>query len=237
MYASFMGDIFLIRHGQASFGSTNYDELSEIGLLQARILGNFLIKVGIEPNAVYSGSLMRQTTTAGEVASVYSLADLDFPYLRIEKAFNEYDAQEIIRAALSFDSSLSEELSKNSHETNFFKKIFGNAMQHWVTGMLDSHGIESWIDLRKRVYEGLMQIIRIHGRSKTILIFTSGGVISAGLAFLLGFDGVTAMRINSQIVNTSITHLVYNHERITLSGFNSRAHLMLESNPGLITYW
>ena len=31
--------ILLARHGQASFGKKNYDELSELGITQARMLG------------------------------------------------------------------------------------------------------------------------------------------------------------------------------------------------------
>ena len=34
-----MAQIYLVRHGQASFGSSNYDQLSELGFEQARLLG------------------------------------------------------------------------------------------------------------------------------------------------------------------------------------------------------
>jgi len=33
-----MSDLYLIRHGQASFGKDNYDRLSPLGIRQARIL-------------------------------------------------------------------------------------------------------------------------------------------------------------------------------------------------------
>jgi broad specificity phosphatase PhoE len=36
-----MGQIYLVRHGQASFGSANYDQLSELGHEQARRTRNF----------------------------------------------------------------------------------------------------------------------------------------------------------------------------------------------------
>ncbi|HCT4576619.1 TPA: histidine phosphatase family protein, partial [Pseudomonas aeruginosa] len=37
-----MGSIYLIRHGQASFGADDYDVLSPTGIRQAEILGDHL---------------------------------------------------------------------------------------------------------------------------------------------------------------------------------------------------
>jgi len=75
-----------------------------------------------------------------------------------------------------------------------------------------------------------------HGKGKTIAIFTSGGAIAASLAYVLGIPGDYAMRLNWQIINTSISRYMYNEERITLAGFNSIAHLELTRDPALITY-
>ena len=36
-----MTTIYLVRHGQASFGKSNYDELSENGEAQAKLLGQY----------------------------------------------------------------------------------------------------------------------------------------------------------------------------------------------------
>jgi len=36
-----MSEIFLVRHAQASFGTDNYDELSDIGWQQSRLLGEY----------------------------------------------------------------------------------------------------------------------------------------------------------------------------------------------------
>ena len=44
------------------------------------------------------------------------------------------------------------------------------------------------------------------------------------------------MRLNWQIVNTSLTRYMYNDERITMAGFNSFTHLELGGDPSLITY-
>ncbi|MFK8029127.1 MAG: histidine phosphatase family protein, partial [Gammaproteobacteria bacterium] len=82
-----MPSIVLVRHGQASFGAENYDQLSDLGRLQASAVGVQLARAGIKPGRVYSGDMERQKDTAtlalksmGHVQSVKALS-----------AFNEYD--------------------------------------------------------------------------------------------------------------------------------------------------
>ena len=51
-----MSNLFLIRHGQASFGTADYDQLSDKGHHQARILGTFFLQAGaLNPEAVLEG--------------------------------------------------------------------------------------------------------------------------------------------------------------------------------------
>ena len=59
-----MATIYLIRHGQASFGAENYDKLSELGCRQAEVAGEYFRDTGIQFDAVYSGDLSRQRETA-----------------------------------------------------------------------------------------------------------------------------------------------------------------------------
>lgn len=60
----------MIRHGQASFGSANYDLFSETGVLQSRILAEYLLAVGLAPDALYSGVMERQKDTAGAMVAL-----------------------------------------------------------------------------------------------------------------------------------------------------------------------
>ena len=48
-----MATVYLIRHGQASFGAENYDKLSELGCRQAHIAGEYFRDYGIQFDAVY----------------------------------------------------------------------------------------------------------------------------------------------------------------------------------------
>jgi broad specificity phosphatase PhoE len=235
-----MSMIYLIRHGQASFGHDNYDKLSPTGIRQARILAGYLFDTNFLPDAVYSGDMARQTATAEEVISRYRRNGHDLPDLEIMEGFNEYDTTSIVTALFPFmvmeKPGLNDDLPKMYTSKESFKRIFENAMLRWVTGEFDTSGIETWEGLKARVSEALSAIMKKHGKGKTIVVFTSGGAIAASLSRVLGIPGDFAMRLNWQIVNTSLTRYMYNEERITLAGFNSISHLELERDPSLITY-
>lgn len=237
---SAMSLIYLIRHGQASFGHDNYDKLSPVGHRQAKLLAAHLLGTQFRPDAVYSGNMDRQTATAEEVISLYRKHGRDIPDLQIMEAFNEYDTTSIVTVMFpdmaKADPSLNEDLGRMYTSKASFKRVFEGAMLRWVTGEYDTPDIETWKGLKARVSGALADIMKRHGSGKTIAVFTSGGAIASSLAHVLGIPGDFAMRLNWQIVNTSVSRYMYNEERITLAGFNSIAHLELEGDPSLITY-
>ncbi|MBA3498909.1 MAG: histidine phosphatase family protein, partial [Deltaproteobacteria bacterium] len=56
-----MGTLYLIRHGQASYGEVDYDRLSTKGHEQARAVGHWLAKANLD--LLYAGPLVRQQQT------------------------------------------------------------------------------------------------------------------------------------------------------------------------------
>ena len=59
-----MSTIYLVRHGQASFGAADYDVLSERGQQQARVLGDAFARAKPRLHAVVSGDMQRHRQTA-----------------------------------------------------------------------------------------------------------------------------------------------------------------------------
>jgi broad specificity phosphatase PhoE len=235
-----MSMIYLIRHGQASFGHDNYDRLSELGIRQSRILARHLFDTGFQPDAVYSGTMERQTATAEEVISLYRAGGRSMPGLEQLIGLNEYDTTAIVTALFPAmaeeDPSLHDDLARMYASKASFKRVFETAMLRWVTGGYDKDGIETWEGLKTRVARDMKTLMERHGNGRNIAVFTSGGAIAASLSNVLGLPGDSAMRLNWQIVNTSVTRYMYNEERITLAGFNAIAHLEIERDPSLITY-
>jgi broad specificity phosphatase PhoE len=235
-----MSMIYMIRHGQASFGKEDYDQLSSLGKRQARILAQHFLDTGFHPDAVYSGTMARQTGTAQEVFSAYRVAGRKVPGLEMLSGFNEYNTAAIITALfpgmVKEDPSLNDDLANMYVSKDSFKRVFEGAMLRWVTGAFDTPEFESWEALKARVAESLRLIMKSHGKGKTIAVFTSGGAIAASLAHVLGISGERAMRLNWQLLNSSVSRFMYNEERITLAGFNGIAHLELAGDPTLTTY-
>ena len=54
-----MGTLYLVRHGQASFGAADYDRLSDLGHRQCAQLGAWMEARGLRFEGVLRGSLRR----------------------------------------------------------------------------------------------------------------------------------------------------------------------------------
>ena len=91
-----MGSIYLVRHGQASYGHENYDQLSNIGMQQATMLGNYFHHESNHIDSLISGGLHRQQQSAE--AFTYAAKEVmgSVPELRIDAGFNEFDADALL---------------------------------------------------------------------------------------------------------------------------------------------
>jgi len=235
-----MSAIYMIRHGQASFGNHNYDQLSERGVLQSRLLAQYLQRIGFRCDAAYAGRMVRQQDTARETLDLYAREGLAFPPLTVDEAFNEYNSASIILSHVQElareDQSLDQDMKQIYTDRKAFQRVFERIMLKWIAGEDRKEGLDTWEAFRDRVWGGLKRIMAAHGKGRTVIIFTSGGPISAALQLALGISDEQTLRIAWQIVNASITKFVYNEERISLAAFNQTAHLDLERDASLMTY-
>ena len=84
--------ITIVRHGQASFGKTNYDQLSDTGFTQARQLGTALREREESFDAVFVGGMLRHRQTAETCLQSMGIA---LP-LQALSNFSEYDHEHIL---------------------------------------------------------------------------------------------------------------------------------------------
>jgi broad specificity phosphatase PhoE len=230
----------MIRHGQASFGSENYDRLSSLGVVQAGILANYLVKTGPRFDAVYAGCMERQEKTARALVNAYRERCLPMSDMIKEKAFNEYDSKSVfeyqIQIMLTDDPALSNDLKRIYSDKRVFQRLFQQVMTRWASGKYDPPGSPTWREFRDRVQQGIQELMKRHGSNKSLAVFTSGGPISAAVQMALDLTDEKAMAVSWQIMNASITCFKYNSEGIALAGFNDVSHLKLEGDNGLLTY-
>ncbi|MFZ5755797.1 MAG: histidine phosphatase family protein [Pseudomonadota bacterium] len=207
-----MGEIHLVRHGQASFGEPEYDRLSGTGILQSRRLGRWWHSNGIRFDAVYSGERERQKDTATLALQETGMADAA-QRLKINPAFNELDADRLLRHAMPHMILREPQLAAmvmdlKAHRAQF-RDVFARIVDDWIAGRWPDAGIGSWQEFSGRVHAGLEAIARTHGAGRKVAVFTSGGPITVLLQKL---GAAPADRLDWNIANTSVTRLTYDDD-------------------------
>ena len=231
-----MSIIWVIRHGQASFGASEYDRLSETGIRQSEITGRFLRKSGVRFDAVYTGTMNRQINTA-ESALKFMKSKAE-PVIGSD--FDEYDFTAIIKSQLpgliKEDPDVAEDLQGIFNDNESFQRFFGKIMKRWISGKYDAEGVETYVGYKKRVKEGLFRIGEENGREKNVALFTSGGVVSVAMQLALELSDHESMRLGWRIMNSSVSKFKYSRGRLNLIMFNQMSHLEYENEPALLTY-
>ncbi|MBN1635140.1 MAG: histidine phosphatase family protein [Deltaproteobacteria bacterium] len=235
-----MSVLFLVRHGQASFGDDNYDQLSALGIRQARLLGEYLTRTEFRLDSVWCGTLARQYHTAREVLECFRNRGMSAPQPKELAELNEYNSRQIIMGIipqlLQRNPSLQHDLDAMYAEKKAFQRVFEQVMLRWISADYEQPEMESWRAFTARVHAGIKHIIKEEGRGRRVMIFTSGGPIAAAMQLALGLSDENTMRLNWLIMNSSVTRLMYNDEQITLEGFNVISHLDLHNDASMITY-
>lgn len=234
-----MASIYLIRHGQASFGSDNYDQLSPLGQRQADLTGQFLVDSGLRFDAAFSGDLSRQRETGERV-----LASQPEPCeLAIDSRFNEIDNDAQVKALLpdlcAQDERLAEIAARGLKSSKDYQKIIDAVFNAWVSPDCPDLGITSWPEYRDAVEAAVRDVIAGVGSGKDTAVFTSGGTIATVVGLVLGARAEGFYQFYEPMMNCSITRLIYSGSRISLSNFNDTAHLQLlgaQLGEPLVTY-
>ncbi len=235
-----MSELVFIRHGQASFGRGDYDILSELGKEQSLLVAQYLSHTGLSFVRAYSGTLNRQVDTAAIVLAHLQANTAAAPPLTKLKELNEYPFGSIIHHYFPLlaeeDSSLHPHIEKVFTDKRSFQLLFDRAVNRWLTGDAGPDEIEGWNQFTERVESALKQIATENDKGSRILIFSSGGVISAAVHLATGMSPYDSMRMGWGLVNTSITKFRFGSAGLILHTFNSYPHLESYNAGELITY-
>lgn len=228
-----MAALYLIRHGQASFGSANYDALSERGLQQGRVLGEYLVERGIRFDAAFAGTMQRHAQTAEQCLGAMQCA---LPLIRLAE-FNEYNHEEVFarhRPELEDKTQFTQFLAQSSNPHKAFQKEFEKAMLRWRSGDYDDEYSESWLAFRTRSINAL-ESARQHG-AKSIAVFSSGGPIANITGHCLGLNDDQIVELSWAVMNCSITCLLFTADKLSLRYFNDFAHFEARADKSLVTH-
>lgn len=234
-----MASIYLIRHGQASFGSDNYDQLSPLGQRQADLTGQYLNTIGLQLDAAFSGDLSRQRETGERVLASQSNAC----ELVIDPRFNEVDNDAQVKALLPGLVANNQELAaiveRGLSSSKDYQKVIDAVFNTWVSPDCPALELVSWPEYRDAVEAAVRDIMTGVGAGKNTAVFTSGGTIATVVGLVAGVSASGFYQFYEPMMNCSITRLIYSSRRISLSSFNDVNHLQLlgaQLGESLVTY-
>lgn len=234
-----MGQVFLVRHAQASFASDDYDQLSELGLIQSRLLAAWFERARQRFNLLALGTLRRQAQTAEAFLAALpaSLRPPGAPV--VDGGFDEYDSGDVIvrhRPDLADRAAIQRFITRSEDPRRAFQEVFARAMMRWASGEHDHEYRESWAAFRGRCVAALERTITAAGPSQDVLVFSSGGPIAALCQHATGMADAKTLELNWSLVNSSVTRLLYGRGRVSLHVLNAYPHLETSDVPGCITY-
>lgn len=220
-----MAHVWLIRHGQASFGAANYDMLSELGAEQARRLGRWLAAHGVRPARVIHGTLTRQRETAEALAEGMAAAGGGgLPAFEVHPGLNEHDADALLRGWLAAGNPPPPAGDRKAH----FRTLTA-AVLAWQAGKIA--GAESFAAFEARVADAVR--LAAEGPRPAFCV-SSGGPIGQAVRAALGAPAEAQIRLQMQAKNAGFSRLAGRAERLTLLSFNETPHL--DDDPAAVTW-
>lgn len=233
-----MSTIYFIRHGQASFGAENYDELSLIGQQQACLLGQHLQRIFKDKPIplVMAGSMQRHQHTAqlalnSCVQEVSVLTNAAWNEFNHQQVFAKYDAR------FQQPAILKQMIIDAGNPRAYLSQIFSSAIERWTNGEFHSEYDESWLEFKTRVEIALDELC-VHlkqNQTQDALVFSSGGVISVVLGKILGLTPEETFGLSWEIANASITQLSLLDGELKLS-YMGEHDFISNQHPELLTW-
>lgn len=198
-----------MRHGQASWGSDDYDQLSELGYQQAAALGSSWEAGGFRPTWSVCGSMKRHAQTA-----VPALDSVDGDLYDIDAGWNEYDHLGLADA---------KDAASRPTDAKAFQATLDARLEEWVGGAII--GPEPFTEFRSRVLGALDAATEQAGSGQSVAVFTSGGPIGLVASHLLVGDDSLFITMNRVVINASVTTVIIGKGGRRLLAFNEHTHV------------
>lgn len=213
-----MGTIYFVRHGQASLGAKNYDQLSPMGYQQCHQLGLYFQQQGLQFEAVYSGTLSRQKQTLKTLSEAAGQSQW-WCDAREKLALNEYCSESLIQAVHGGQLVVPD--TPEGYKQYFV--LLRQAVQAWINAEIKPQDLPSFEVFQQNIIAVMKEIQAQH--TGDILVVSSGGPISISIAHLLGCQSYGAIELNLRLRNTSVSEVHYHAKRLSVISFNSLPHL------------
>lgn len=232
-----MGTLYLVRHGQASLGADDYDNLSDLGHKQSLRLGEYWRAKGLTFDAVLVGTLKRHTQTLADILEGMGLtennaAPLTGPVPPLQwPGLNEYDSEAVIAALHPAP------LAKNNASPERYRahmRLLRDGLTQWMNGVTSPRGMAAYAEFVQGVTSALNHVRSHHDGN--VLLVSSGGPIATAVGHVLGTTPETTIELNFRMRNASVTEFAFTPKRHMLVTFNALAHLDTPEHADWVTY-
>jgi broad specificity phosphatase PhoE len=210
-----MGTLYLVRHGQASFGAADYDNLSELGHQQSLRLGEYFAQKGLQFEAVITGTLKRHAQTWQGIAKGAQLQHSPVLW----PGLNEYDSEAVIRTI--HPQPLEKPDTPELYRHHF--RLLRDGLTQWMNGVVSPRGMPTYDGFVHGVSSALEHVRKHH--TGNVLLVSSGGPISTAVGHVLGTSPETTIELNLRIRNTAVTEFHFSPKRHLLVSYNNLPHL------------
>lgn len=217
--------LVLVRHGQASLGTEDYDRLSECGHRQALRIADDLTGGARSGAALWSGTLLRHRQT---MAPIVGVGEND---VRCTDDLNEFSTQGLVRAALGHADRLGlavpprEQLADPVTHLEVLLAWFPAVMAAWQEDHLQDPVVGSWSAFRQRVLRPIDEWAASLRCGRSVIVVSSAGVIATLVAALAGRDLAWQRRLAVSLYNASISELALVEGAWRIERCNCTRHL------------
>jgi broad specificity phosphatase PhoE len=210
-----MGILYFVRHGQASFGADDYDQLSDLGQRQSVQLGRYFSSRNMAFDAVLTGTLRRHAQTLAGIAE-----GLGCNLHAVQRAgLNEYDSEALIASV--HPEPLDRSPTPENYRHHF--RLLRNGLQQWMLGKTEPAGMPSWVTFREQIMD-VLDHVRQSGHER-VLVVSSGGPIACALGQVLLTPPEATVELNMRLRNSSVTEMVFSTKHYALQTYNTLNHL------------
>jgi broad specificity phosphatase PhoE len=228
--------LFFVRHGQGTLDGGHYDQLSELGRVQSRMLGEVWAARDFKIDYVYSGTQKRHRQTAETVAASYETNGLTFPEITKDERFNEIDSlnvlEKLVLSLVNRDPEFYKlvdrtwiALRNNSPDKiDLFDRTMKTIMDAWINESIPGFDGMSWKEYCRLVLDARSELGK-YDTGDRIVIFTSGNPIGIYLKEALGISDEKALELVGNLYNTNVTSIILKDGFLSLSGMNDVSHL------------
>ena len=225
-----MSTLYLIRHGQASFGAADYDHLSELGARQCHALGQYFADRGVQFEAVLRGTLRRHAQSLAALTEGFGMLPAAIPTALEWPGLNEYDSEAIIRTV--HPAPLAAPDSPEVYRAHF--RLLRQGLAAWMAGSVAPVGMPSYEQFVAGIKAALDHVRSQH--TGNVLLVSSGGPISTAVGQVLGTSAKTTIELNLRIRNSAITEFAFTPKRHMLVSYNHVPHLDQPGRADWVTY-